>query len=161
MPYLAERGELLELGHCRNVAGEGVVSLAEVRETVAEPAAGVGDKVPERRALGDVVVAEVEFGQVAPDRRVEIQRTPLDEAHHDGCRHRLGDRRDLEEGVGVYREGVLEVRDPVRGDVLVAVMENADRDPGDVIPGHPLTHQLLELRPHARIVRALSSRSPR
>ena len=62
MPDLAEWRELLELGHRRDVAREGVIALPKVGETVAEPAAGVCDQVPERRALRDVVVLKPELG---------------------------------------------------------------------------------------------------
>ena len=62
MPDLAERGQLLELSHRRDIARERVVALAEVGETVAEPAPGVGDEVSERCALSDVVVVELELG---------------------------------------------------------------------------------------------------
>src|SRR4029077_3073631 len=73
MPDLAERGQLLELGHRRDIARERVVTLAEIRETVAEPATRVGHEVPERRAPRDVLVAQLELRKVAADRRVEVE----------------------------------------------------------------------------------------
>ena len=152
MPDLADRRQLLEVGHRRDVPREGVVALAEVREAVAEPAAGVRDEMTKGRALRGVLVAQAELRQVAADRCVEIERATFDEAHDDRRRDRLRDRRDLKERVAVHRKRVFEIRHAVRRDVLVAVVENADRDSGNVVAGHPVAHQLLELRSHARIV---------
>src|SRR6266550_2114225 len=152
VPDLANRRELLELGHRRDVPGERVVALAEVREAVAEPAAGVGDEMAEGHASRRVLVAQAELRQVPADRRVQIERATFDQAHHDRRRHRLRDRRDLKERVAVHWKWMLDAGDAVRRDVLVALMKDADRDTGDVVAGHPIPHKLLELRPHARIV---------
>src|SRR4029078_5494894 len=100
MPDLAERGQLIQLGHRRDVAREGVVALAEVGERIAEPPPGVGHEMTERRALRGVLVAKLELGDVAPYVRIQIERATLDEAHDDRRRNGLRDRCDLEEGVG-------------------------------------------------------------
>src|SRR5439155_11673733 len=87
MPNLAERGQLLELGHSRYVARERVIALAEVGEAITEPTASVGHKMPEGRALCDFLIAELEFRQVAPDRCIQIERAALDQAHDHGRGH--------------------------------------------------------------------------
>src|SRR5439155_9397269 len=83
MPDLAEWRELLELGHRRDVTRERVVAFSEVGEAIAEPAAGVRDEVPEGRGLRGVIVADLELGEVAADRRIPIERAALAEAHDD------------------------------------------------------------------------------
>ena len=152
VPDLTERRELFELRHRGDVFGERIVALARVGEAVAEPTAGVGHEMSERCARRRVLVAHTEFGNVATDRGVEIERATLHETHHDRGRDRLRDRGDLEERVGIDRKRMLDVRHAVCRDVFVALVQDPDRDTGDVVLGHPFPHQLIELRSHARIL---------
>src|SRR2546430_14837515 len=101
MPDLAERSELLEIGHGGHVAGERVVTLTEIGETVPEPTPGVRDKVAERRALRDFLVAKLELREVTADRPIEIEGAPLHPAHDRRCGDTLCDRSELEERVRV------------------------------------------------------------
>jgi hypothetical protein len=103
VPDLPQRRELLELGHRGDVALERVVAVAEVREAVAEPPAGVRDEMADRRALLRGRVTQPERRDVAAYRRVEIERAALDEPHDHRRGHRLGDGSDLEERVAVDR----------------------------------------------------------
>ena len=80
VPDLAERRELLQIGHRGDVFGERVVALAEIGEAVAEPAPGVRDEVAQRRARSGILVADPELRKVAADRRVEVEGVALDQA---------------------------------------------------------------------------------
>src|SRR3989442_5276833 len=103
MPDLAERRQLLELGHRSHVAGERVVALTEIGKAVTEPAAGMGDEMAKRRALGRSLVAQLELREEAADRCIEVERAALDRAHDGPRGNRLGDPRDREKRDLIHR----------------------------------------------------------
>ena len=64
-----------------------VVAAARV-EVIFEPAAGVGEEMAHRVALGDVGVSEPRYEQIAPDWSVQIQLALLHELQGQCAGHR-------------------------------------------------------------------------
>ena len=91
---------------------------------IAEPAAGVGEEMAHRDALGDVGVREPSR-QIAPDWSVQIQLALLHELQGQCAGHGLRDRADLEEGRWVDLEWMLYARDPEAGRLLGAFVVDA------------------------------------
>ena len=148
VPDLAKRRDLLELGHRGDVALEGIVSVAEVGEAVPEPATGVRHQMVDRRALLSGGIAEAERGDVTAHRRVEIESAALDEPHDHRGRHRLGDRRDLEQRVAVDRKRMLDARHAERRDVELVRADHPDRDAGYAVALHGVAHEGVERGVH-------------
>ena len=127
-PHLAERRQLRQHGERLAHPRERVVAGAEVVEVVADPAARVREQVPHRHARGDVLVAQLQLGEIRAHGRIEVELAALDEPHRGGAGERLRDRADLEERVGRDVERVLGRRDAEAGDVLLALVQQPDGD---------------------------------
>jgi hypothetical protein len=132
-PGGAQGGDLREVGHPGHVPLEGVVALAGVLEAVALPAAGVAQEVAHRDPRGGVLVGEPEVGEVGADGGVEVEPAGLDEAHGGGGEDGLGDGAGQEEGVGGDGQGVLDAGDAEAGEVLAAVVDQAEGGAGDAV----------------------------
>ena len=98
-PQLARREQLgYVVQHAQELL-HAVVAHAGVGEEVALEARSVGQQLPHRDLLGRRLVGQVEVGQVAADRLLQLDPALVDQLHHQRARPELGDRADLEDGV--------------------------------------------------------------
>jgi hypothetical protein len=98
-----------------------------------------------RHPLRRLLARQPEARHVAADRHVEIERAVLDEAERDRPGDRLRDRADLEQRRRSHLERVLDARDAETGGSLLAVGEQAQRDPGHADLLHPRPCEVDEL----------------
>ena len=128
--------ELRQLAHAGDVPGQRIVTTTEVPFVVPNPTGAVVETLAQRDLRGGFLVRHAEFGQVAADGGTQVEYALLDQPHDDRARKRLGRRGDAKEGVAVDRLGLVDVGDAIAAHVLLALVEHADGDAGDVVPGH-------------------------
>src|SRR5438128_2083935 len=75
---LAQRRELALLGEGLDEPRQRILSASEVREVVAQPAAGMREQLPEGGRGGRLLVGEAELGQVAADGGIQLDLPALD-----------------------------------------------------------------------------------
>jgi hypothetical protein len=128
--------ELRQLAHAGDVPGQRIVTTTEVPFVVPNPTGAVVETLAQRDLSGGFLVRHAEIGQVAADGSTQVEYALLDQPHDDRARKRLGRRGDAKEGVAVDRLRLVDIGDAVAAHVLFALVEDADGDAGDVVPGH-------------------------
>ena len=118
---------LRQLRAALDVPLERVVAAARVGEVVAVDAARVRQEVADRHGFGHRLVGHPEAGQIAAHGRVELDPSLVDELHDEGRGPDLGDRADLEQGVGRRLDAGVEVEDSGGRGVDLVAAEDGDR----------------------------------
>src|SRR5579875_2528405 len=149
---VADRGpegrDQLDGGHPLDVAGEGVVAVAGVLDEVALPPGRVVEQLQHGDPLGHVGVLEPELGDVRADGRVEVHPAVLHEAQHRRGRERLARRPELEEGLLVDGQRVLDAADAVIAEDPLAVDEHGGGHAGHLQRLAELVQLLLQVVAH-------------
>ena len=125
---------LLDRRHASHVAVERVVALAGLLEQVAVPARRVVQQVKEGDLSRDLLVLQSQLGDVGAHRCVQIDPSLLHEAKDRGWPCTSCPSIRSETASPVDREGILDARDSVERDVLLAVEHDPNGDAGDLQP---------------------------
>ena len=136
---LAGREELREARDDVDVLLDRVVAAAGVGEDVALESRLVAQQLTRGDRRGGRLVLELELGQVAADRGVEVEHALVDELHDERRGPDLRDRADLEHRVGASTSTPVDVlRTPAPASMICAVLEDGDGRTGNLVLGDEL-----------------------
>ena len=161
----AERGER----HVAKALQDLVAVVPDVLQVVAgvagQPAA-VGVQVGEGDVVGHVGVVELQVGVRRVHRVVPGEDVPTDEPAERGGRDRLGQRGQLEDGVGVDGRGVADLAHSVSlGEHHLVAVDDRDGDTGHPrrrhLVGDHLVHLAVDHRGHACVRDHVAARRAR